>query len=198
MKISVILGHPYKHSLNAAIAEIIVKTLKSSGHYVRFHDLCREHFDPAVPKEELVSGTTRDPLVRLHQEEIRSADGIIIVHPNWWGQPPAVLKGWVDRVLRENIAYTFPAGDSGGGLPIGLLRAKKALVFNTSNTSAQREDEVFGDPLERLWRDCIFDFCGVKDFDRVMFRIVADSSADERSAWLEEAADRARRAFPSP
>ena len=81
---------------------------------------------------------------------------------------------------------------------IGLLRAKKALVFNTSNTSAQREDEVFGDPLERLWRDCIFDFCGVKDFDRVMFRIVADSSADERSAWLEEAADRARRAFPSP
>lgn len=198
MKISVILGHPYKHSLNAAIAEIIVKTLKSSGHDVRFHDLCREHFDPAVPKEELVSGTTRDPLVRLHQEEIHSADGIIIVHPNWWGQPPAVLKGWVDRVLRENIAYTFPAGDSGGGLPIGLLRAKKALVFNTSNTSAQREDEVFGDPLQRLWRDCIFDFCGVKDFDRVMFRIVADSSADERSAWLEEAADRARRAFPSP
>lgn len=198
MKISVILGHPYKHSLNAAIAEIIVKTLKSSGHDVRFHDLCREHFDPAIPKEELVSGTTRDPLVRLHQEEIRSADGIIIVHPNWWGQPPAVLKGWVDRVLRENIAYTFPAGDSGGGLPIGLLRAKKALVFNTSNTSTQREDEVFGDPLQRLWRDCIFDFCGVKDFDRVMFRIVADSSADERSAWLEEAADRARRAFPSP
>ena len=49
-----------------------------------------------------------------------------------------------------------------------------------------------------FWRDCIFDFCGVKDFDRVMFRIVADSSADERSAWLEEAADRARRAFPSP
>ena len=132
------------------------------------------------------------------QRVIRSADGIIIVHPNWWGQPPAVLKGWVDRVLRENIAYTFPAGDSGGGLPIGLLRAKRALVFNTSNTSAQREDEVFGDPLQRLWRDCIFDFCGVKDFDRVMFRIVADSSADERSAWLEEAADRARRAFPSP
>ena len=198
MKISVILGHPYKHSLNAAIAEIIVKTLKSSGHDVRFHDLCREHFDPAVPKEELVSGTTRDPLVRLHQEEIRSADGIIIVHPNWWGQPPAVLKGWVDRVLRENVAYAFPAGDSGGGLPIGLLRAKKGLVFNTSNTSAARENDVFGDPLQRLWQDCIFGFCGVTEFDRVMFRIVADSSADEREAWLREAADRTQRSFPSP
>lgn len=198
MKISVILGHPYKHSLNAAIAEIIVKTLKSSGHDVRFHDLCREHFDPAVPKEELVSGTTRDPLVRLHQEEIRSADGIVIIHPNWWGQPPAVLKGWVDRVLRENVAYAFPAGDSGGGLPIGLLRAKKGLVFNTSNTSAARENDVFGDPLQRLWQDCIFGFCGVTEFDRVMFRIVADSSADEREAWLREAADRTQRSFPSP
>ena len=40
----------------------------------------------------------------------------------------AILKGWVDRVLRENVAYTFPAGDNGGGLPIGLSKAKVGLV----------------------------------------------------------------------
>ena len=198
MNISVILAHPYAQSFNAAIAAVVVKTLNEFDHAVRFHDLYREHFDPVIPEDELVGDQSRDPLVRLHQEEIRTADGIVIIHPNWWGQTPAVLKGWVDRVLRENVAYAFPVGDSGGGLPIGLLRAKRALVFNTSNTAAARENDVFGDPLQRLWRDCIFGFCGVTDVDRFMFRIVADSSADERDAWLKETADQTRRSFPAP
>ena len=97
-----------------------------------------------------------------------------------------MLKGWVDRVLRENIAYTFPEGDNGGGLPIGLLKAKTGLVFNTSNTPEKRESENFGDPLKRLWKDCVFDFCGVSVFDRIMFRVVADSSLTERKKWLNQ------------
>ena len=112
MNISVILAHPYAQSFNAAIAAVVVKTLNEFDHAVRFHDLYREHFDPVIPEDELVGDQSRDPLVRLHQEEIRTADGIVIIHPNWWGQPPAVLKGWVDRVLRENVAYAFPVGDS--------------------------------------------------------------------------------------
>ena len=197
MNISVILGHPYESSLNAAIAAAAVKALRDAGHTVQFHDLCREQFDPVIPKEELVSDVTNDPLVKLHQEEIRTADGIIIVLPNWWGQPPAILKGWVDRVLRTNVAYTFPAGDSGGGLPIGLLRAQKALVFNMSNTPAEREDTAFGDPLECLWRDCIFDFCGVTNFTRRMFRVVADSTPAERAEWIAEVARMTQDAFPA-
>lgn len=125
-------------------------------------------------------------MIELHQQEIRKADGIIIVHSNWWGQPPAILKDWVDRVLREKIAYTFSEGDTGGGLPIGLLKAKTDLVFNTSNTPEKREAEIFGDPLNSLWKDCIFDFCGVSVFDRIMFRVVADSSHTEREEWLNQ------------
>ena len=89
-------------------------------------------------------------------------------------------------MLRENVAYTFPVGDNGGGLPIGLLKAKAAIVFNTSNTPEKRENEVFGDPLQRIWKDCIFDFCGVTVFDRKMFRVIADSSAEQRDNWLKE------------
>ena len=152
-----------------------------------FHHLYREQFNPIMPARELASDATDDALVRLHQEEIRQADGIVIVHPNWWGQPPAILTGWVDRVLRENVAYAFPEGDNGGGLQLGLLKAKAALVFNTSNTPPERENEVFGDPLQRLWRDCIFAFCGVNVFDRLMFRVIADSSEAERKTWLQQA-----------
>lgn len=196
MKVSVILGHPYENSFNAAIARAATETLEENGHTVIFHDLYQEGFNPVIPKEELVSDHTEDALVMQHQREIREADGIIIVHPNWWGQPPAILKGWVDRVLRENVAYTFPEGDNGGGLPIGLLKAKAGLVFNTSNTPEKRENEVFGDPLQRLWRDCIFDFCGVTVFDRKMFRVIADSSEHDREQWLFQTKEMVKQYFP--
>lgn len=196
MNISVILGHPYPNSLNAAIAQEAIRTLEENGHRVLFHDLCRESFSPILSGEELFRDQTEDPLVQLHQKQIRQADGIIVVHPNWWGQPPAILKGWVDRVLREGVAYTFPEGDNGGGLPIGLLKARAALVLNTSNTPENRETEAFGDPLQRLWKDCIFAFCGVHTFDRKMFRVVADSTPAQREAWLAEVRDMVNACFP--
>ena len=77
-----------------------------------------------------------------------------------------MVKGWVDRVFRPGVAYEFEEDDSGEGVPIGLLRARAAVVFNTSNTPEEREQEVFGDPLETLWKTCIFDLCGVKEFHR--------------------------------
>jgi NAD(P)H dehydrogenase (quinone) len=55
-------------------------------------------------------------VIELHCREIADVDGII-VHPNWWGQPPAILKGWVDRVLRPGVAYRFLEGDAGEGVP---------------------------------------------------------------------------------
>jgi putative NADPH-quinone reductase len=196
MKVSVILGHPYYQSFNFAIAEIAVQTLKDNGYTVMFHDLCLEKFDPIMPEQELASGISQDNLIQCHQNEIKEADGIVIIHPNWWGQPPAILKGWVDRVLRNNIAYTFPEGDNGGGLPIGLLKAKTGLVFNTSNTPEERENNVFGDPLNRIWKDCIFDFCGVTVFDRIMLRVVADSDETQRKKWLSQVQNMVNNYFP--
>lgn len=111
-------------------------------------------------------------------------------------EPPTGLKGWIDRVLRQRVAYDFAPGDNGGGLPIGLLKAEAAVVFNTSNTPETREDEIFGDPLERIWKSCIFDFCGATTFERLMFRVVADSDEAERKVWLEQVKGVLDRRFP--
>jgi putative NADPH-quinone reductase len=110
--------------------------------------------------------------------------------------PPAILKGWIDRVLRPGVAYRFAETDSGEGIPAGLLKAKAALVFNTSNTPRQREIEVFGDPLERLWKDCIFAFCGVPVVHRRMFGVMVTSTDARRKAWLEEVSNLVTETFP--
>lgn len=150
MLINIILGHPNPGSFNHSLANAVRDQLLKLGHKVIFHDLYAEGFDPILPASEMGRDTELPPLVRAYCDEITRADGIVIVHPNWWGQPPAVLKGWMDRVLRPGVAYEFEEGDSGEGVPRGLLRAGSALVLNTSNTPIQREKAVFGDPLDDL------------------------------------------------
>ena len=197
MNISVILAHPDITSFNHAIAGTVVNKLKENGHKVNFHDLYQEKFDPLLFHDEFLKETSLPNAIARHCREIASANGIVIVHPNWWGQPPAILKGWIDRIIRPGVAYEFLEEDSGEGVPQGLLKADAALVFNTSNTPAEREEPVFGDPLQRIWKDCIFDLCGVTSFYRKMFRVVVTSTKDERMQWLKETEETVNRFFPS-
>ena len=119
MKISLILAHPNKNSFNHAIANTALDALKMEGHTVFFHDLYQEGFDPVLPSDEIEKGTNLPSNIKKYCNELIESEGIIIVHPNWWGQPPALLKGWVDRVFRPGIAYEFLEGDKGEGAPKG-------------------------------------------------------------------------------
>jgi NAD(P)H dehydrogenase (quinone) len=185
MQISIILAHPDTESFNHAIAKTVVEALKANGHTVLFHDLYQEKFDPLLPAKEIANDAKLPAKIKKHCNEIAAVDGIIIIHPNWWGQPPAILKGWVDRVIRPGVAYEFLEGDSGEGVPKGLLKAKAALVYNTSNTKLEREKDVFGDPLETIWKNCIFGLCGVTNFHRRMFNVIVTSTEDQRKNWLD-------------
>lgn len=196
MNIIVIVAHPNKESFNRAIADTAAEALQNKGHHVIFHDLYEEKFDPILPDEEIPKKALSDPIVTKYCAELSTADGIVIVHPNWWGQPPAILKGWIDRVFRPGIAYEFQENDSGEGIPVGLLKAKAAIIFNTSNTPQEREINTFKDPLETIWKNCIFDLCGVKLFYRKMFGVIVTSTLNERIKWLEEVRETVNRFFP--
>jgi putative NADPH-quinone reductase len=196
MKISVILAHPNKKSFNHAIATTSIEMLKQNSHKVYFHDLYEEKFNPILPTEEIPKMVALPSSIEKHCKEISEVDGIIVIHPNWWGQPPAILKGWVDRVIRLGVAYEFLGDDTGEGVPHGLLKAKFALVFNTSNTETVREKIVFGDPLETIWKNCVFDLCGVKNFYRKMFNIIVTSSMEQRKEWLQEVRQTVDKYFP--
>jgi NAD(P)H dehydrogenase (quinone) len=196
MRVSVILGHPDPKSFNHVIAKAAVGALKENGHDVIYHDLYAEKFDPILPAYEIPKGAEVDPVVQSHCDEIAVADGIVIVHPNWWGQPPAILKGWVDRVIRPGVAYEFLEGDGGEGVPVGLLRAESAIVFNTSNTPEDREMEAFGDPLETLWKNCVFGLCGTSEVYRKTFSVVVTSTPEERREWLAEVRETVAKRFP--
>ena len=181
MNVLVILGHQQPGSFCHAIANLAVRNLRAAGHQVTFHDLYQEAFDPLLPPAEIACTAPVPAAIAAHCAEVTAADGYLVVHPNWWGQPPAILKGWLDRVLRQGVAYRF--GPDG---VVELLAGKRALVITTSNTPRDDELRLFGDPLENLWKNCVFGFCGVKDFVRRNFESIILSTPEQRSAWLDE------------
>jgi putative NADPH-quinone reductase len=197
MNISIILAHPNPESFNHAIANTAAQEARQNGHKIVLHDLYQEQFPPLFTAAELQPNAKLDPIIASHGREIAGADGIIIVHPNWWGMPPAVLKGWIDRVLRPDVAYRFVTNARGEGVALGLLKAKSAIVFNTANTPDDREREIFGDPLEGLWKKCVFDLCGVRNVHRRTFSSVITSTPRQRAEWLLEAGKTVTRCFPA-
>lgn len=195
MKALIVVGHPAPCSLNHALAAEIASTWRSLGCEVTYHDLAAEAFDPRLTSDEARGNPTEDSLVQTYIMELRASDLLAVIHPNCWGAPPAIMKGWIDRVFAPNAAYTFAKGTDAGEEPIGLLRTRAALVINTGNTPAAREQSMFGDPLERIWRDCVLRYCGVRHVIRSMFGVVATSTPDERERWLAEVRSLAVQAY---
>jgi NAD(P)H dehydrogenase (quinone) len=189
LNVLVVLGHPNKCSFNHALARATVMALQQMGHTAVFHDLYTEGFNPVLEQAEM--GAIIDPNLRRNCEDLANAEGIVVVHPIWWGQPPAIIKGWVDRVFRRGIAYRFKES----GEPEGLLRAKKAVIFNTSNTPAEMEESRCRDSIAGLWKTCVFDTCGVGRVERKLFSPLITSTSEQRAAWLKEAAETIQRQF---
>jgi NAD(P)H dehydrogenase (quinone) len=201
MRIVSLVAHPRPASFCHAISERARKTLAAIECEIVHHDLYAEGFDPCLTAEEAYSvgdsleqalSRAADPMLRKYRAEIASAEGLLVVHPNWWGKPPAILAGWLDRVLVPSVAYRLSSAD---GLPEGLLSIRRALIFNTSDTITERERTELGDPLELIWGRCVLPYCGVQNYERHVFRPVVGSSDDQRANWLAEAETISRAAF---
>ena len=183
MKILIILAHPSSGaSFNRAIAETAVRTLEEMGHEPILRDLYAERFDPV-----LLAGEEKLPVEELPREiqdairDVADAEGLVFIHPNWWGIPPAILKGWIDRVFRAGFAYRFSAD---GVVP--QFTEKTVQIFTTSNTPREIELEVYHDPLENFWKTIVFGLTGCKSFERRNFESIIMSSDAERKEWLAE------------
>jgi putative NADPH-quinone reductase len=183
MNASIILAHPYEKSFNHAIFHTAENAFKNLNINVYAHDLYKEGFNPVLTTKELGKEKTDNDLVNQYVDEMLQSRILVFIHPNWWGQPPAIMKGYIDRIFRPPYAYDYDENNEGNsGIP--KLTGKVGIVFNTGNTEAKREEEVFHDPLENEWIQCVFSFCGIENHYRRLFRVIANSNDIQRKEWL--------------
>ena len=184
MKALIVLAHQKPEgSFCGALAQLAKETLTAAGYEVTLKDLYAEHFDPILTADELAEPMeTLSGPIRADIQQVLDADFYVVIHPNWWGMPPAILKGWIDRAIRQGFCYAFTAEGV-----IRKLEGRKGVVFTTGNTPPEIEVSVNGDPLENLWKNIVFKTVGVDDFTRINFASVIMSTPEQRAEWLKQA-----------
>lgn len=156
MKILVVTAHPLGGSFTHALAQRFAEGVIESGHDAEIADLYGEGFDPLVSVEEMEgwqSGLV-SPNVRAYQERIATSDGLALAYPVWWSTPPAILTGWLQRVLTQGFAFKHV-----GGRTEGLLVKRAQMLVNVG--SRQRRDiDLTGLYLEPML--AVLRYCGME------------------------------------
>ena len=181
MDVLVIACNPRPRSLTHVIADRVENAIKRAGHFGTSHDLYREGFDPVLREAELRQQFSFDEQVQAYVRELEKAAGLVIIHPDWWGQPPAMLKGWVDRVFRPGVAYELEGEEFMPAHPAPLLGGKRALVLCTTDLAPTREAH----PIETIWRENVFRFCGIEDFRFLLLPETSTAPRGARKRWLD-------------
>jgi putative NADPH-quinone reductase len=132
VKAVLVSAHPCADSFTCAIASAALRGLEKSGHDVTHLDLYGLDFVTAMTKDEHDAYRTQesapDAMVREHGEIVRNAGLLVFVYPTWWGGPPAVLKGWLERVLVPGVGFTF---DDSGRVRPGLTNVHRIVGVST-------------------------------------------------------------------
>jgi putative NADPH-quinone reductase len=182
MKALIVLAQAKQGGFNRAIATAAAAVIGEAGVV----DLYAEGFDPVMPAEELPRKISFDDATLHYQEAIRDADRIVFVHPDWWGGPPAILKGFIDRVFRPGVAYGFREADFRDENAQGLFAGKRVDVLITTDATLSSLEKPEDWPPAQVWKRNVLEFCGVQDARIHVFWNLRKSSYAERKAWLEE------------
>jgi len=133
----ILYAHPSEGSFNAAIRDQTIAQLQDAKIEVRIIDLYARSFQPVLTPEEYQtyqdSPANRSPVAQ-DVADLQWADTLIFIYPTWWYGLPAILKGWLDRVLLPEVAFLMP-NDHNTAIRPGLTHITKLAVFTTCGAS---------------------------------------------------------------
>lgn len=181
-KVAVIYAHPYDKSFNRAILDTVTAKLSADAVSYEVLDLYRDGFNPVYRPEELAlfsKGQYLDPLVEKYQNALRGATEVVFIFPIWWGEAPAVVKGFFDKVMLPGFGYRVEGGRMVPGLNVG-----KTLVISTSEAPT----EVFAPYFEGYLIPMALTTIGFNGVRWLNCPGMTTGTADERSAFLRTVA----------
>ena len=132
MRVVVVVAHPDPDSFNHAIASTAIASLTSAGHAVTVIDLYAEEFRAAMSHDERQAYHSDrpllDPMTERHAGIVKRAEALVFVYPTWWSTLPAILKGWLERVMVPGVGFVF---DENQRVRRGLTDVRRIVGIST-------------------------------------------------------------------
>lgn len=178
-KILVLDGHSGESTFCRALAIKAAQGAKDTGHDVRLMHMSQMPFDPILKDDQ-----EQEPALKSFQENLTWCDHFVLVHPLWWGSPPAKLKGLFDRSLLPNFAYRY---EEGKALPQKLLAGRSATVLVTCDTPSWYLRFVYGAGWQKIIKRQILGFCGFSPVRFLSIGPIHSSTLKKREKWLSQA-----------
>lgn len=202
MRALIIHCHPREESYTAAVRDTVMDRLAARGVEARLIDLHAEGFDPvlsATAHADYLDLSVNQRGLEEHIAALEWCDTLIFTYPTWWYGLPAMLKGWLDRVLLPGVAFEMPA-ETGGDIRPGLTNVTRIMVFTTCGASRWLTALV-GAPGRRTLTRGLRLICARRCRTDVVAHYLMDSATpDSRAAHLSRVAARMdrvlRRATP--
>lgn len=189
MRTLVVYAHPVPESFNAAVRDTVVASLSGAGHEVRLIDLYASGFDPVMSAEERRLYHERDVNVRPvaeHVALIQWAEAMVFVYPTWWYGPPAMLKGWLERVWVPHVTFIMPTETT--GIRPNMQHVRRLAVVTTCGASWLMSKFV-GEPGRKIILRGIRLLCHPRCSTRYLAHYKMDTSTKKsREAYLAKVA----------
>lgn len=177
MLAAVVVAHPSADSYCRALAARAVAGLRAAGHDVVVLDLYDEGFRVAMTAEERHAyhgdEPIVDPMVARHADVVTRAEALVFVYPTWWSGLPAILKGWLERVLVPGVGFRFD--ERSGKVRPGLGQVRR-IVGISSYGSPRSYVRLINDNGRRTLTRALRLSCGVRVRTRWLAMYAIDTS----------------------
>lgn len=150
MRVYVVHCHPSDASLVAAARDRVLAGLRAAGHELRLTDLYAEGFTPelsAWERDHHLDDPANKPAIAPYAANLQWCDALVLVYPTWWAGQPAMLKGWIDRVWVQGVAYDLPEG---ANTIRPRLRNIRRIVAVTTHGSSKLVNALEGEGGKRI------------------------------------------------
>ncbi len=181
-KIGIVVGHPKADSYCAALGRAYLRGALEGGHEARLLMLGEMSFDPVL-REGYRGEQSLEPDLIDAREAFLAADHVVLIFPLWCGDMPAILKGFIERILQREV---LALRNNPSMAAWKMFKGKSARIIMTTGMPGFFYRWYFGAHALKLLRRNILQFIGIKPVRATIHGMIEGVSDGKRQEWLRE------------
>jgi putative NADPH-quinone reductase len=185
MHTTIVFAHPWHGSFNKAILDSVAQELDKQEKPYQIIDLNKDGFNPVMQESELAlysRGLSVDPLVLKYQSALDETNELIFIFPIWWYNLPAILKGFIDKVMLKDFAYTeMPKSLKGK-----LTHITRTTIFTTSEAPTIYVNLIKGNPIKGVFIKGVLKGVGLRNIRWYNNGMTTSGTRKTKERYLEK------------